>query len=1079
MSHTLRIGARIGSADPFWVQVRESVDQQAQNLSLELAPIDLGHSSRLPDDEDMDLVEELLAQGLDALISTYLPDRLALRILDFGLPIIHLTESAIRHPLFVSPIGFYDIARTIGDYLITRLGGNGRALAIGGLLADRGEDGRSRLAGIYDAFRDYSGMRLEHLPSAWRYEQAYDQIVAGLRGSAQPFDAIFGFSDSLALAARDAVRELGLPQPLIVGINGDPEALVAISEGSLAATVETSAADFGRQALDLACEAACRQPLPAHFSYQPRLVTAENVSAVAMQKLTEIAGLPNRLVGVNHQQDQRRLIQLNASLEISRRVGCILDKGRLSREIADVIRSSYGYDYVQVFRWLEQEQLMMLDSPVSGAVYVSPNDPGLLGEALRRNAPIFIADTRRSHHFTPDPAWPDTRSRVALPIRLGERLLGLLDLHSRQTTQHTRQELVGLQSLADQLGVAMRNAELYSEALDAKIAAEKADQLKSRLLANVSHELRTPLNIILGYSEAALTTSNQYAQTLPPALLYDLRQIHQSGVHLTRIINDLLDLSRAEIDELDLYPEMIEPRSFLEDVFRSIADTGAAQHGVSWRLELPDRLPFIEADPVRLRQILLNLLSNACKFTADGHITLGAEVALPHLHIWIADSGSGIPIDQQERIFEPFVTLGSTDRRPDGIGLGLCITRRLVALHHGSMSLESQPGQGSTFHVYLPLPSLSTRPAEAAASAEPMLLLISASEPPPALDQLRRRQGLTIRRLRAGDDLPNVLSLIRPAAIAWDLAYATRDDWALVQQIREQPQWLHVPFILFGRDQDSDQPEGLTNFLVKPLSGATMTEIINAVRPNDVHGTVLIVDDDPQARDFYRRLVAAELPAYAVKTAGGGAEALAILSEEIPSLIMLDLQMPDVDGFVVLERLRAAHQTRHVPVLVMSGRMLSVHDIDRLDHARVTVQTKDVLSKDETAGVIHRLLSGEGALAQQTSTLVKRAIAHMQRHFACDLSRGDIAKVVGVSQNYLSQIFQREVGISPWEYLNRYRIKRARGLLYTSDASITAIAAQVGFDDPAYFSRVFRKQVGCSPVSYREGLGVRGDKMAR
>jgi signal transduction histidine kinase/AraC-like DNA-binding protein/ABC-type sugar transport system substrate-binding protein len=1076
VSHTLRIGARIGSADPFWVQVRESVDQQAQNLSLELAPIDLGHSSRLPDDEDMDLVEELLAQGLDALISTYLPDRLALRILDFGLPIIHLTESAIRHPLFVSPIGFYDIARTIGDYLITRLGGSGRILAIGGLLADRGEDGKSRLAGIRDAFRAYPCMRLHHLPSAWRYEQAYDQIVMGLRGFDQPFDAIFGFSDSLALAARDAVRALGSLHPLIVGINGDPEALVAISEGSLAATVETSAADFGRQALDLACQAARGQQLPVHFSYQPRLVTAENVSAVAMQKLTEIAGLPNRLVGVNHRQDQRRLTQLNASLEISRCVGSILDRRQLSREIAEVIRASYGYDHVQLFRWLEQEQVLALEAPIAApdnVVYISPNDPGPLGEALRRNAAIFIADTRRSHRFAPDPVSPDTRSRVALPIRLGERLLGLLDLHSRQTTQHTRQELVGLQSLADQLGVAMRNAELYSEALDAKIAAEKADQLKSRLLANVSHELRTPLNVILGYSEAALTTPNQYAQTLPPALLYDLRQIHQSGVHLTRIINDLLDLSRAEIDELDLYPEMIEPRSFLEDVFRSVSESGAAQRGVHWRLELPDYLPFIEADPVRLRQILLNLLSNACKFTADGYITLGAEVALPHLHIRIADSGSGIPIDQQERIFEPFVTLGSTDRRPDGIGLGLCITRRLVALHHGSMSLESQPGQGSTFHVYLPLPSLSTRPAEAAASAEPLLLLISASEPPPAIAQLSRRQGLSIRRLQAGDDLPSLLTMIRPTAIAWDLAHTTRNDWAIVQQIRERPQWLQLPFILFNHTQESEQPEGLTNFLVKPLSGATITEIINAVRPPDVHGTVLIVDDDAQARDFYRRLVTAELPSYAVKTAGGGAEALAILSEEIPSLIVLDLQMPDVDGFVVLERLRASRRTRHVPVLVMSGRTLSVHDIDRLNHARVIVQTKDMLSKDETAGVIHRSLSGEGALAQQTSTLVKRAIAHMQRHFACNLSRGDIAGVVGVSQNYLSQIFQREVGISPWEYLNRYRIKRARELLHTSDASITAIAAQVGFDDPAYFSRVFRKQVGCSPVSYREELGVR------
>ncbi|HEU5100956.1 MAG TPA: ATP-binding protein, partial [Roseiflexaceae bacterium] len=696
MSHRLRIGSRIGSADPFWVQVREAVYQKAQQLAIDLVPIDIAHASRFSHEEHAELVDELLAQDLDALISTFLPDDLAYRILDFGLPVIHLTESDVRHPLFVAPLGFFDIAQTIGVYLAEQLQGCGHVLVIGGLLADHGEDGRSRLAGIYQALSAYPEMQITHVPSAWRYERAYDSIVAAMRQLDRPIDAIFGFSDSLALAGRDAGRALGLlsERVLIVGINGDPSALAAIADGSMAATMETSAADFAGQALELACQAARGLPLPDHFGYHPRLVTSANVDAVAMQKLTEIANLPNRLVGVNHQQDQRRLTQLRASLEISRRIGSILDRQKLLSEIADIIRASYGYDRVQIFHWHEQERVLLLDQSGIEAgrrTRISADEPSVLAEALRRNAPIFIADTRHSHRFPADPEWPKTHSRVILPIRLGDRLRGLLDLHSYEASQRTRQELTGLQLLADQLGLAMHNAELYSEAIQARTVAEKADLLKTRLLATVSHELRAPLNMIIGYSEAGLAAASTHSSGLPPSLLHDLYRIHENGTHLTRLIADLLDLSRAEIGELDLAPESIATRPFLEEVFNSVAETGAGQNDLEWRLLAPDRLPMLEADPVRLRQILLNLLSNARKFTTTGQITLGAEVLLPHLHIWVADSGSGIPIAIQERIFEPFVTGARGSEAAEGIGLGLSITRQLVELHRGSISLESQP----------------------------------------------------------------------------------------------------------------------------------------------------------------------------------------------------------------------------------------------------------------------------------------------------------------------------------------------------------------------------------------------------
>ena len=502
---------------------------------------------------------------------------------------------------------------------------------------------------------------------------------------------------------------------------------------------------------------------------------------------------------------------------------------------------------------------------------------------------------------------------MILPIRLGGKVIGLLDLHSNQSTLRTRQELVGLQSLADQLGIAISNARLYGEALQAQAAAEKADRLKTRLLANVSHELRTPLNVALNYIQAALSTPNPYGVELPQTLLEDLRHVRQSAEHLLRVINDLLDLSRAEIDELDLHPEILDPRPLLEEVFRSMADSLAPQSTVAWRLQLPERLPMIQADPVRLRQILLNLLSNAHKFTERGQIVLGAEVAPPHLHIWVQDTGIGIPPELQERIFEPFVTVEQARRRVEGIGLGLSITRRLVALHNGTMTLESQPGQGSTFHVYLPLPSLGERTARLPELAQPVLLWISAhAEPAAEIVEFSRHQGLEIRRLQASDDLHTVLAGIRPAALAWDLVGATPADWVMIQRLRSYPQLQRAPFILYG--QRADEPTaiaaGLTNLVTKPVSGETLLEAIEGLCSPKTAGPILIVDDDPQACETYRGMVARGLPGYLIYTANDGAAAVSIMSRETPCLVILDLVMPGMDGFEVLDWMRNNRQTR-------------------------------------------------------------------------------------------------------------------------------------------------------------------------
>jgi transcriptional regulator GlxA family with amidase domain len=179
--------------------------------------------------------------------------------------------------------------------------------------------------------------------------------------------------------------------------------------------------------------------------------------------------------------------------------------------------------------------------------------------------------------------------------------------------------------------------------------------------------------------------------------------------------------------------------------------------------------------------------------------------------------------------------------------------------------------------------------------------------------------------------------------------------------------------------------------------------------------------------------------------------------------------MPEMDGFEVLNWMREGETTRRVPVLILSGRMLTLDDIQRLEqHALVTFQSKDILTEDETTAALHRLLLGTDSLPPQTSALVKRTVLYLQQNYASPLSRREIADAIGVSENHLSRIFRRELGITPWDFLNRFRIKQARELLTQTDRSITSVALTVGFSDPAYFSRVFRKQVGMSPSAFRE-----------
>ena len=335
-----------------------------------------------------------------------------------------------------------------------------------------------------------------------------------------------------------------------------------------------------------------------------------------------------------------------------------------------------------------------------------------------------------------------------------------------------------------------------------------------------------------------------------------------------------------------------------------------------------------------------------------------------------------------------------------------------------------------------------------------------------------RKQNLEIFQLQNSDDLETALSNTKPAALAWDLSNAQPNDWSLVRRLRHYPNLSQAPFILYGQLADSSTDSGqvgMTGFVIKSSSTETLFDAVIAMSPTQGAGPILIVDDEPQVRESHKKLVAEALPSYPVCTAENGEVALAIMAKEIPSLVLLDLVMPNLDGADVLDQMRADSNLRQVPVIILSNKVLSLDDVKRIENnMRVTLQSKGIWSDEETISALNRAVFGTDTLPAHTSALVKEAIAYLHQNYARPVSRWEIAEAVGVSEDYLSRVFNRELNISPWDYLNRYRVLQSKHLLLDTTDTIGAIANQVGFKDQAYFSRVFNKITGVSPQAFRE-----------
>ena len=515
---------------------------------------------------------------------------------------------------------------------------------------------------------------------------------------------------------------------------------------------------------------------------------------------------------------------------------------------------------------------------------------------------------------------------------------------TRNLLESARDERVLLKQTQEDLVQANLELARISERLEyMREVAEDAQHAKEEFVANVSHELRTPLNMIIGFSEMIIQTPALYGDSVPHALLADIEVVHRNSQHLSSLIDDVLDLSQVEAGRMALRKE---PSAMSEIVQEAIGTVGAAFHskGLSLEVVAPDSLPRLLCDPTRIRQVLLNLLSNAVRFTEKGGVTVRAwqEKAASTRHrdriiVSVADTGPGIDPRNAERVFEPFRQADeASSKSRGGSGLGLAISKRFIEMHQGKMWLESEVGAGTTiffslptrmpdrqtatmtrwFNPHLPYDARSRRSLSPSPVVRPRLAVFDQEGELPRL-LTRYLDGTDIVAFdqleKAVEEVKHspVQALIVNSPLAGDLL-------SPLSAFTELPYRTPVLVCRMPGKQEVAQRLCVLDYLVKPVSRSALLGCLEGLG-KEVK-SVLLVDDEPEALQLFARILASSEHGYQVLRATNGQQALDLLQSRRPDIMFLDLMMPGMDGFQLLEAKAKDEMLRDIPTVVISAR---------------------------------------------------------------------------------------------------------------------------------------------------------------
>jgi signal transduction histidine kinase/CheY-like chemotaxis protein/HAMP domain-containing protein len=508
----------------------------------------------------------------------------------------------------------------------------------------------------------------------------------------------------------------------------------------------------------------------------------------------------------------------------------------------------------------------------------------------------------------------------------------------------------------------------YEHALTAaRDQAEAMSRTKSSFLANMSHELRTPLNAIIGLSDMLVSNAARFGTE---KALEPLRRVHRAGTHLLGLINQVLDLSKIEAGKLELNVETISVAPLIDEVVgtaRPLAD----QNKNSLAIDCPRDLPPIEVDALRLRQILLNLLSNACKFTKNGNITLhvarSVKDAQQFLEFAVIDTGIGMTPEQIGRLFEEFSQAdASTARQYGGTGLGLAITRHLCRMMGGDVTVTSELGKGSTFLVSLP--SAVQRPLdeaetqiveESTAESESGCVLVIDNDPTARelISEYLRQAGFSVITATGGRDGLKLAKERHPIAITLDVTMPDLDGWTVLAALRGDPQLSDIPVVIATilDERRQGMALGAVGYLTKPIDRDKLLKLIRQHRTRAGPARVLIVEDDADQRQRVRMWL--EPLQWLVSEAENGRVAIDQLKEIEPDVILLDLMMPEMDGFQFVAALQEHQAWSRIPVIVITARDLSAEDRRRLNSGVELILLKESFNPSDLVDRVRQLVA--------------------------------------------------------------------------------------------------------------------------
>jgi signal transduction histidine kinase len=558
----------------------------------------------------------------------------------------------------------------------------------------------------------------------------------------------------------------------------------------------------------------------------------------------------------------------------------------------------------------------------------------------------------------------DRQHNQELERKVTERTAELLQARNEleQRVEARTAELQKAKQQAEQAQQIAEEAKMKAE--QAQQMAENANRTKSQFMANMSHELRTPLNAIIGYSEMLQEEAEDLEQEDCSS---DLQKVQSAGKHLLELINNILDLSKIEAGKMDLHFETFELLELLDEITATIQPVVTKKTNILKAI-FDENLGKMHIDLTKLRQILLNLLSNAAKFTENGSIRLEVKRDGEWINFEVADNGIGMTKEQEKKIFQSFTQAdSSTTRRYGGTGLGLAISKQFTEMMGGTIWVESEFGHGSIFMLSLPIQAKATqlqKPSEPQAldllKGDGIVLVIDGNAS--VRDLLKKDLSKLGYAVAVAEDVQEGLQLaykLLPDAILLDIHLSDMNGWEILANLKNEPRLAHIPVIMIVMEEDKQKGYalGAADCIDKTMVHSQLATILQKYQiGTNTANLIMVVDDDP----IFREAMTATLKAqdWAIFPAENGQIALKHLEHQQPTLILLDLKMPIMDGFEFLKHIQANDQWSSIPIVILSAANLSAEDSELLNKPQVeSIFQKNALHQEELILHIHELIT--------------------------------------------------------------------------------------------------------------------------